>query len=95
MSESQLQFRERPKDATPWAKRSPNFTSIIIFSSIIPVILFLAVLNISELSGAGALLTVFLPLQLLAAAIAAIVTRGRRGVADSQLSVFVYVAVFL
>ena len=58
------------------------------------MLLFLVALNVSELSGAGALLTVFLPLQLLAAAIAAIVTRGRRGIADSQLSVFVYFATF-
>ncbi len=94
MSESQLQFLDRPTDATPWKKRSSNFTFIIFLASIIPILLFLVVLNISELSGAGALLTVFLPLQLLAAAIAAIVTRGRRGIADSQLSVFVYFATF-
>ena len=94
MSESQLQFLDRPTDATPWKKRSSNFTSVIFLASIIPILLFLVVLNISELSGAGALLTVFLPLQLLAAAIAAIVTRGRRGIADSQLSVFVYFATF-
>ncbi len=94
MSESQLQFLDRPTDATPWKKRSSNFTFIIFFASIIPILLFLVALNTSELSGAGALLTVFLPLQLLAAAIAAIVTRGRRGIADSQLSVFVYFATF-
>ena len=94
MSQSQLQFLDRPTDATPWKKRSSNFTSVIFLASIIPILLFLVVLNISELSGAGALLTVFLPLQLLAAAIAAIVTRGRRGIADSQLSVFVYFATF-
>jgi len=94
MSEGQLQFLERPTDATPWTKRSSNFTSIIFLASIIPILLFLVALNITELSGAGALLTVFLPLQLLAAAIAAIVTRGRRGIADSQLSVFVYFATF-
>ena len=94
MSESQLQLLDRPTDATPWKKRSSNFTSVIFLASIIPILLFLVALNISELSGAGALLTVFLPLQLLVAAIAAIVTRGRRGIADSQLSVFVYFAVF-
>ena len=94
MSESQLQLLDRPTDATPWKKRSSNFTSVIFLASIIPILLFLVALNISELSGAGALLTVFLPLQLLAAAIAAIVTRGRRGIADSQLSVFVYFATF-
>ena len=94
MSESPLQFLDRPADATPWNKRSSNFSLIIGLSSIFPILLFLVALNITELSGAGALLTVFLPLQLLAAAIAAIVTRGRRGVADSQLSVFVYFATF-
>ena len=94
MSESQLQLLDRPTDATPWKKRSSNFTSVIFLASMIPILLFLVALNISELSGAGALLTVFLPLQLLAAAIAAIVTRGRRGIADSQLSVFVYFATF-
>ena len=94
MSESPLQFLDRPADATPWNKRSSNFSLIIGLASIFPILLFLVALNISELSGAGALLTVFLPLQLLAAAIAAIVTRGRRGVADSQLSVFVYFATF-
>lgn len=94
MSKGQLQYLDRPTDATPWNKRSSNFTFVIFLASIIPILLFLVALNISELSGAGALLTVFLPLQLLAAAIAAIVTRGRRGIADSQLSVFVYFATF-
>ena len=94
MSKSQLKLLDRPTDATPWKKRSSNFTSVIFLASMIPILLFLVALNISELSGAGALLTVFLPLQLLVAAIAAIVTRGRRGIADSQLSVFVYFAVF-
>jgi phosphate transport system permease protein len=94
MSESKLQFLDRPTDATPWNKRASNFTSVIFLASIIPILLFLVALNVSELSGAGALLTVFLPFQLLAAAIAAIVTRGRRGIADSQLSVLVYFATF-
>ena len=94
MSKSQLKLLDRPTDATPWKKRSSNFTSVIFLASMIPILLFLVALNISELSGAGALLTVFLPLQLLVAAIAALVTRGRRGIADSQLSVFVYFAVF-
>lgn len=94
MSESQVQLLARPIDVTPWKKRLPNFRSVIILASIFPILVSLVILNIAELSGAAVLLTVFLPLQLLAAAIAAVVTRGRRGVADSQLSVLVFFATF-
>ena len=90
----QVQSMERPTDATPWKKRAGNFQTVIAIASVLPLIVSLVALNLAELSGAAILLTVFLPLQLLAAAFAAVFTRGRRGVADSQLSVLVFFATF-
>ena len=90
----QVQSMERPTDAAPWKKRAGNFQTVIVIASVLPLIVSLVALNLAELSGAAILLTVFLPLQLLAAAFAAVFTRGRRGVADSQLSVLVFFATF-
>jgi phosphate transport system permease protein len=90
----QVQSMERPTDATPWKKRAGNFQTVIVIASVLPLIVSLVALNLAELSGAAILLTVFLPLQLLVAAIAAVFTRGRRGVADSQLNVLVFFATF-
>ena len=90
----QVQSMERPTEATPWKKRAGNFQTVIVIASVLPLIVSFAALNLAELSGAAILLTVFLPLQLLAAAVAAIFTRGRRGVADSQLNVLVFFATF-
>lgn len=90
----QVQSMERPTDATPWKKRAGNFQTVIAIASVLPLIVSFVALNLAELSGAAILLTVFLPLQLLAAAFAAVFTRGRRGVADSQLSVLVFFATF-
>jgi phosphate transport system permease protein len=90
----QVQSMERPTDATPWKKRAGYFQTVIVIASVLPLIATLVALNLAELSGAAILLTVFLPLQLLVAAIAAVFTRGRRGVADSQLSVLVFFATF-
>lgn len=92
MMENTVQLLERPAGATPWKTRSQNFRIWIATASILPAALsYLVYLN-AELSGAAILLIVFLPLQLLGAAIAAAFTRGRRGVADSQLSVLVLFA---
>ena len=90
----QVQSMERPTEATPWKKRAGNFQTVIVIASVLPLIVSFAALNLAELSGAAILLTVFLPLQLLAAAVAAVFTRGRRGVADSQLNVLVFFATF-
>ncbi|KGA19047.1 hypothetical protein GM51_7260 [freshwater metagenome] len=92
MSQSQVQFVERPAEVTPWKKRRANFQLVIAISSVLPIVIAFAVSNVVGLSGAAILLTVFLPLQLLSASIAAYVTRGRRGVADSQLNVLVFFA---
>ena len=90
--ENTVQLLERPIGATPWKNRSQNFRVWIAASSILPTALsYLVYLN-AGLSGAAILLVVFLPLQLLGASIAAAFTRGRRGVADSQLSVLVLFA---
>lgn len=94
MTLSPVQLIERPAEATPWKKRAGNFQTVIVIASVLPLIVSLVALNLAELSGAAILLTVFLPLQLLVAAIAAVFTRGRRGVADSQLSVLVFFATF-
>ncbi|MEY3662027.1 MAG: hypothetical protein RLZ49_708 [Actinomycetota bacterium] len=92
MIETQAQLLERPDDVTPWKKRASNFNTIIAIASTLPLLLSFIVLNFADLSGAAVLLTVFLPLQLLVAAIAAFITRGKRGIADSSLNVLVFFA---
>jgi len=64
MSQYSVESLERPLDVTPWKKRSPNFRYIIIATALIPILVSFAASTVLEISGAGILLIVFLPLQL-------------------------------
>jgi predicted membrane-bound mannosyltransferase len=89
---STLEMLPRPKDAAPWRIRSTSLLVKIALASIIPTIASIIIGNAFQIPGPITLLVVFLPLQLLASGLAALATRGKRGIADAQLNVAVLFA---
>jgi phosphate transport system permease protein len=67
----------------PWRKRPPRFTAAVALGVVIPAVIVLTLFLYSDIPGALLLTVVYLPLQLIAAALAALTTKGSRGVADS------------
>ena len=89
---STLELLPRPKEAAPWRNRSKSLLTKIALASVLPVVLAIAIGKAFQIPGPITLLLVFLPLQLLASGLAALSTRGKRGVADAQLNVAVLFA---
>ncbi len=77
----------RPATASPWRVRSGSTKLSIALASVIPAIVFLANLALTGADFMSSLLTMFLPLQIIAAAIAAFRNFGRRGILDGLLVV--------
>lgn len=90
-----LEFQPRPDNATPWAARSKSTVFAMTVASIVPAVLAFAVGNTFALPGAITLVIVFLPLQLIAGAVATGITKGKRRIADSFLSVVIAFATLL
>jgi phosphate transport system permease protein len=67
-------------------------TTKIALASLVPAFGSFVIQKSLDISGPVTLLLVFLPLQLVFAAIAAATTRGRRGIADASLNVIVLFA---
>lgn len=89
---SNLETLPRPTTATPWKVKSKSVTFKLGLASAFPLLIAISLGNIRSLPGVVTVLLVFLPLQLIVAAIAAAATRGRRGIADALLSVMVVFA---
>jgi hypothetical protein len=74
---------------TPWRVRSKSQLVYIFIASTLPAALTFLIADQMNLAGLIALIIVFLPLQLLAASIAALITVGKRGILDAILTVSV------
>jgi len=79
----------RPKSATPWRRNSATKRISIVLAGTLPLVITIFTAQYFLLPGATALLTVFIPLQLVASALAAIKVGGRRGIPDAILTVVV------
>lgn len=77
----------RPSNSMPWKANSRSLIWQIIFASIAPILLTAGLTLMLQLEGAVALITVFLPLQILAAGAVGIKNFGKRGFADAALIV--------
>lgn len=82
----------RPKVAKPWLRKPKSFIAQVVAASIAPAAISLAVLTALELDFMAALITVFLPLQVVAAALVGFFSVGRRGIPEALL---VVVTIFL
>lgn len=78
-----------PVPEAPWRVRSKSQLVWIVIASTLPAVLSFFISTSLNLPGIAGLVLVFLPIQLLAAALAALVTAGRRGILDAILTVSV------
>lgn len=70
-----------------WRKKTPAFKWAVALGSLIPVAIGLGLLFFTSIPDALVVVAIYFPLQLIAAAIAAFVTKGRHGLADSAIYV--------
>lgn len=78
---------QRPAKAAPWTKLNARSKVLIGLASVVPAILFVAALGVFQLDFMAALLGVFLPMQIIASALAGLMIFGRRGILDGLLVV--------
>ena len=72
---------QRPQ--RPWRKRTPRFKLAVVLAVIIPAVVTWFLWQTSTIPAPVLLVAIYLPMQLIASTLASIVTRGRRGIADS------------
>lgn len=78
----------RPKTAEPWKRKSGKTVWSAILASTIPVAVALLAFVFLKVQFEIALIAIFLPLQLIAGAVAGRMAAGKRGQADAWLSIF-------
>lgn len=76
---------QRPQ--RPWRRKTPRFTLAVVVAVIGPAAVVAALWQTSGIPTPILMVAIYLPLQLLASALAAIATRGQRGIADSVVIV--------
>lgn len=84
---SSLPQLQQQEPGRSWRNRTPRFTVSVALATVIPVAIGLALLFLSTIPDALVVVAIYFPLQLLAAACAAVATKGKHGVLDS----FIYV----
>ena len=72
---------QRPKH--PWRKKTPRFTVSVTLAVVLPAVVIVFLWQTSTIPTPVLMVACYLPLQLVASALAALATRGRRGIADS------------
>lgn len=80
------QFKDQ-QPQRPWRKRPVKLDATIALATVLPAVIVALIFAMTDIPGAVVMVVVYLPLQLIAAGIAAFATRGKRGVADSFLIV--------
>jgi phosphate transport system permease protein len=71
----------------PWTKRPAKFNLAILVAVTLPALIVVAAFLYTDIPGTMILVAGCLPLQLLAAALAALATKGKRGILDSFIIV--------
>lgn len=83
---SRVPMLQQQQRTRPWSQRTKKFDAAVGIAVAIPLILVIAMFIFSDLPGA-LIMVIYLPLQLIASAIAAYVTKGKRGLVDSIIIV--------
>jgi phosphate transport system permease protein len=87
MTAPSLMPLERPAKATPWAKRNPKNTFLIVVTSVIPALVGISAMFLG-LQFEISLIAVFLPVQIIAGLITGTIIHGKRGRSDALLMIF-------
>ena len=77
----------RPKTAAPWSRKSTQFRLYASLASIVPAAIALGTIAITGMDFMAALFIIFLPIQVIAAALVGITVYGRRGILEGLLVV--------
>ncbi len=77
----------RPKSAQPWSRKSPKFIAGAALASLVPAAISLAYMALTGMDFMAALITVFLPIQIIAASLVGVSVYGRRGILEALLVV--------
>lgn len=78
---------QQQKIEHPWRRKPRRFSVAIVVASLVPLALVATLFLTTDIPGALLMTVVYLPAQLIASAIAAVATRGRRGLLDSMIIV--------
>jgi phosphate transport system permease protein len=76
---------QRPE--APWGRRTASFRTVVILAVLIPAAIVTMLFWFSSIPGAVIMVAIYLPLQVLAAVMAAIVVRGTKSAADAVIIV--------
>jgi phosphate transport system permease protein len=71
----------------PWGRRTASFRTVVILAVLIPAAIVTMLFWFSSIPGAVIMVAIYLPLQVLAAVMAAIVVRGTKSAADAVIIV--------
>ena len=72
----------------PWATKTGNWKVAVALAVIVPFLITMALLLFTDIPKALVMVVVYLPLQLIAATVAATITRGRKNALDAVIIVF-------
>jgi phosphate transport system permease protein len=75
------------KPETPWGRRTGSFRTIVVLAVLIPAAFVFGLFWFSSIEPAIIMVAIYLPLQILAAVLAAIAVRGRKSAADAVIIV--------
>jgi phosphate transport system permease protein len=84
--QSMERFRDQ-EPQRPWRKRPPVFTVSVAVAVLVPLVIALFFLFGTSIPDPIVMIVIYLPLQLIAAGIAALVSKGKHGVVDSGIYV--------
>jgi phosphate transport system permease protein len=71
----------------PWRRRPRGFSLAVALAVVVPFLIVAAVWQFADIPGAIVLTVIYFPLQVVAAALAALATKGTRGIIDSFIMV--------
>ena len=85
--ESRTDELSQQQPQTPWGQRTASFRTVVFLAVLIPAAVVTAVWWFTDIPEAVVLIAVYLPLQLLASAVAAIAVRGTKSAMDAVIIV--------
>jgi phosphate transport system permease protein len=89
LTTSQIETAALPRpEKSPWQIKNPKQTRALIIASVAPAIIVLAITFGFQIDGTIAMLTLFLPLQVLSAGAVGFRIYGKKGIADAGLVIF-------
>ena len=86
--ESTVTTLQQQSAQRPWATKTGNWKVAVALAVIVPFLITMALLLVTDIPKALVMVVVYLPLQLIAATVAATITRGRKNALDAVIIVF-------